>query len=198
MRILSKEELEQNPRSLVKELKEQVFIYPTDSIYGIGCDATNQELVQKVRELKNSTIQPFSIIPPNKEWVYDNCEISHQAKEWIEKLGTQPLIEGKEQPFSIILKLKNKQALAHNVLQGKDTVSIRIPDHWFSYYIQKMSVPIITTSANPTGGNFMTNIDDLHERIKTSIELCVYEGEKKGHPSTLVFCHEDPITVEHR
>lgn len=186
MKIFNKEEFEQVEHSMLTELKKEVFIYPTDSIYGIGCDATNSELVNKVRELKNSNTQPFSVIIPNKEWIVENCEIPPHAEEWIEKLGSLAVIDDEEKAISLILKLKNKDAVASNVLQGFDSISVRMPDHWFTSFVGKLQVPIVTTSANPTGGNFMTKIENLHERVKAGVKYCIYEGEKHGSPSTLI------------
>lgn len=198
MRVYNKEEFENNEHSLLKELKQALFIYPTDSIYGIGCDATNKELVQKIREAKNSSLQPFSVIAPNKEWIYENCEVSDEAKEWVEKLGTRPEIDGERQAISVILKLNNPDAVATNVLQGRDHISIRLPEHWFTEFVSKLDVPIVTTSANPTGGDFMTSLDDLHERVQTAVDICIYEGELKGSPSTLVFCNEEEVCIKRR
>ena len=122
MRVVNKAEFEQSKHSLLKELKKNVFIYPTDSIYGIGCDATNPELVQKVRELKNSTTQPFSVIAPNKEWIHNNCEVSEEAKDWVEQLGNDITINDEPKAVSLILKLKNPKAVAINVLQAYDSL----------------------------------------------------------------------------
>ncbi|MBN1275808.1 Sua5/YciO/YrdC/YwlC family protein [Candidatus Woesearchaeota archaeon] len=198
MRVLNKTEFEQQQRTLLKELKNNVFIYPTDSIYGIGCDATNHELVEKVRELKNSTLQPFSIIAPSKEWVRKHCDVTPQAEEWVEQLGRLIDIDGERRAVSLILKLKNKKAVAHNVNPGKDTISVRIPDHWFASVVNKLGVPVITTSANPTGGDFMTSLEDLHPRIKRGVQYCIYEGEKKGNPSTLVHLDQEEVKVKKR
>lgn len=186
MKILNKEEFEQSEHSMLKELKKEVFIYPTDSIYGIGCDATNPDLVSLVRELKNSNTQPFSVIVPSKEWVRENCFVPPHAEEWLEKLGGLARIDGEEKTISLILNLKNKNAVASNVLQGFDSISIRMPDHWFTSFVSKLGVPIVTTSANPTGGNFMTKIENLHERVEAGVKYCIYEGEKHGSPSTLI------------
>ena len=50
MRIINKDELKHETK-LIRELKESIFVYPTDTIYGLGCDATNKELVAKIREI---------------------------------------------------------------------------------------------------------------------------------------------------
>jgi len=195
MQVINKQEFEQSQPSILKELEQSIFIYPTDSIYGLGCDATNKKLVQKVREIKNSTLQPFSVIAPSKQWVYDNCEVKEKAKEWVEKLGTLLNINGEPQTFSLILPLKNKKAVAQNVLQGRTTIGVRIPAHWFSKAVDKMNVPIITTSANPTGGDFMTSLEDLHEKVRTNADFCIYDGEKKGKPSALIHFEQESFNM---
>lgn len=198
MRIVNKDEWEQNRHSLSKELKRGVFIYPTDSIYGLGCDATKPGLVQRIRELKNSTTQPFSVIAPSKEWIYENCEVTPAAQRWVEQLGGEVVVDGEPKAVSLVLKLKNPSAVAGNVLQGYDSLSVRMPNHWFTGVVSDLGVPVVTTSANPTGGNFMTSLDDLHEKIRQGAELCIYEGEKKGTPSTLVHLDKGQVQIRKR
>ncbi len=187
MRIIPKEEFLINSFRFIKELKGKIFIYPTDTIYGIGCDATSDELVRKIRQLKNSN-QPFSIIPPNAEWIFENCEQEKRLKDWIKKLPG---------PYTFILKLKNKSAVSKEATNGMNTIGVRIPDHWFTKVVNMMEVPIITTSANKTGENFMKSIDDLNRDIKDSVDFIIDEGEKAGSPSTLVH-FEERIKIKER
>jgi len=118
--------------------------------------------------------------------VKENCVIPPHAEDWLEKLGGLSTIDGEEKAISLIFKLKNKDAVASNVLQGFDSLSVRMPDHWFTAFVGKLGIPIVTTSANPTGGNFMTKIENLHERVEAGVKVCIYEGEKHGSPSTLI------------
>ena len=97
MRIINKDELK-HEKNLVEELKKSVFIYPTDTIYGIWCDATNHELVSMIRDIKQSYGQPFSIIIPNKNMIYEFCETNKKTKEYVDKLPG---------PYTLILKVKN-------------------------------------------------------------------------------------------
>jgi L-threonylcarbamoyladenylate synthase len=186
MLIYNHEEFVQNKATLLRSMKKSIFIYPTDSIYGIGCDATNKELVQKIRALKNNTLQPFSVIAPSHEWVRQVCEVDADAQVWVKTLGSLADINGQKHAFSLVLPLKNPSALAPNVTQGHKTLSVRIPHHWFSQVVKELGVPIITTSANPTGGDMMTGLDDLHDRIRLGVDLIIYEGDKKGRPSTII------------
>ena len=192
--IVTKDELLKSKKTVQTLLKEKVFIYPTDSIYGLGCDATKEDLVQKIRHIKKSNLQPFSVIAPSKEWVYQNCEVGLEQKKYVEKLGKKLVVNGEEHCFTLVLKLKNKDAIAKNVNQGLETIGVRIPDHWFSEVVSNLGVPIVTTSANQTGDDFMTSIEDLNHGVKNQVDLIVYEGEKKGHPSIII--HAERKTKE--
>ncbi|MBN2052872.1 threonylcarbamoyl-AMP synthase [Candidatus Woesearchaeota archaeon] len=186
-RIINKDELRHEPK-LVLELKNSVFIYPTDTIYGIGCDATNKELVAKVREIKKSAIQPFSIIIPNKNLIYENCKNGEKIREWADKLPG---------PYTIIMRVK-KKFFADNVNPDGDTIGVRIPNNWFYDYVKKMKVPIITTSANITGGDFMTDIENLNPEIKKKVDFIIYDGPIKGRPSTIVNLAKEGVEVKKR
>jgi len=67
MRVLNKDEFLNKGPSMPIHLKGAVFIYPTDTIYGIGCVATDKELVNRIREIKKRHDLPFSIIAPSKQ-----------------------------------------------------------------------------------------------------------------------------------
>jgi L-threonylcarbamoyladenylate synthase len=178
MRILNKDEYRVNKSRIHKEILEgAIFIHPTDTIYGIGCDATNAEAVKKVREAKERATMPFSVIAPSSKWVRENCEVTPAVEKWINKLPG---------PYTIIVKLKNMKAIAPETIQGKTTIGIRRPDHWISELATELNRPIITTSANITGHSFMTNMETLNPTIKAKMTFILYEGEKNGRPSSIV------------
>ena len=178
MIILSKEEFEQEKYSIIERLRENspIFIYPTDTIYGIGCNALNKEAVERVRKIKHRSNNPFSVIAPSKEWIAEKCEVNENAKEWIKKLPG---------PYTLILKIKDG-CVAKNVAPGLNTLGVRIPDHWFSGFVKEISIPIVSTSANISGGDFMTSLEDLDEKIKNKVDFIVYEGVKEGKPSKIL------------
>jgi L-threonylcarbamoyladenylate synthase len=190
MRVLTKDDMLVEREHVEMQIKGgSVFIHPTDTIYGIGCDATNNDAVQKIRKIKDRNERPFSVIAPSKEWIKENCEVPKEGEEWLEKLPG---------PYTLILKLKNKSAIAKQVNMGMDSVGVRIPNHWISQVAQEMDLPLVTTSANKTGGNFMTSVDDLHHDIKANVDFVVYEGEKKGKPSTIVHLEGEEVKVKER
>ncbi|MBU2442989.1 MAG: Sua5/YciO/YrdC/YwlC family protein, partial [Nanoarchaeota archaeon] len=110
-------------------------------------------------------------------------------KSWIEKLPG---------PYTLILRLKNKDAVAENVNFGSDSLGVRIPNNWFSEVVTKMDVPIITTSANVAGHDFMTSLDDLDPVFREYVDYVIEQGELKGRPSTLIFLNKSKVEVKKR
>lgn len=177
MRILTKDEVNVEKRSLIESILDgAVFVYPTDTIYGIGCNALKSESVKKIRGIKKRVQNPFSVIAPSKQWIFDNCFVSEEAMKWIEKLPGH---------YTFILKVKNN-TVAKEVNLNLNTLGIRIPDHWFSSFVSELGVPVVTTSANKAANDFMTSLDDLDMDIKSNLDFIIYEGEKKGKPSKIV------------
>lgn len=173
-------------------LRGDVFIHPTDTIYGLGCDATNPKAVQKIREMKKRPETPFSIIAPSKEWIEEHCVISKDAKGWLNKLPG---------PYTFILKTK-KQAVAPNVAPKNDTLGVRIPAHWFSKFVGWLGTPVVTTSVNVTDEPFMTKLEDLdmdmNEGIRHKLSFVIYEEEKQGKPSKIVHLEGEEVKIRER
>jgi len=174
---ISKTELITNIPAYSKKLRSCLFIAPTDTIYGLSCNATNDELVKKLRLVK-MTNQPLSIIAPSKDWILRNCVINETSQSWLNKLPG---------PYTLILELKNNSVVSKYVInKEQNSLGVRMPDHWFGDIVRKLRVPIVTTSANVSGRNFMTSLDNLDQEIKDSVDLIISVGLKKGRPSTLI------------
>lgn len=177
MDILIKEEFELRKDDIIDKIESgALFIHPTDTIYGIGCNALLSSAVKKVREIKGRPKTPFSVIAPSKQWIFDNHNITKEGEKWIKKLPA---------PLTLILKRKNTK-LAEEVAPGINTLGIRIPNHWFSDFVHELGFPVVTTSANIVGENFMTSLDDLDPKIKQCMAFIVYEDKKKGRPSKVI------------
>lgn len=178
MRVYTVEEARLHEDFLLKTVGEgAIYIHPTDTIYGIGCDATNSAAVKRVREAKQQYDQPFSVIAPNKDWIRKNCVLSREAEEWLEKLPG---------PYTLILKLKKKDAVAPEIILGKDTIGVRMPDHWIQDIALALNRPLVTTSANLHGKAFMTTLESLDPVIENKVDFVVYDGPKQACPSTII------------
>ncbi len=151
-----------------------VFIYPTDTIYGIGCNATDSKAVRRIRKIKVSK-KPFSVIVPGKKWIENNCVIETQHQKYLKKLP------GK---YTLILKLKNKDSIAREV--STKTIGVRIPKNEFSKLVEDLGFPVVTTSVNETGKKFLTNLKNLDKKIERQVDFAVDAGKINGKPSTII------------
>lgn len=169
-------------KSLPKEIDEKelkrlildgkILIYPTDTIYGIGCNAENKEAVEKIREIKKRDMKPFSVIAPDFEWIKNNLLIDVNLSDYL---------PGK---YTIILKKKNSGLLSW--VSNSDTLGIRIPRNEFCDKIRKSGLPFITTSVNLSGEKPIIEINELREEIKSQVDIIIDSGKLDGKPSKLV------------
>jgi L-threonylcarbamoyladenylate synthase len=135
-----------------------LILYPTDTIWGIGCDATNLEAVEKVFKLKGRSEQKSLIVlldSANKLQSYVN-EIPEVAYD---------LIEYAENPMTIIYS--NAKNLAKNAIAIDGSIGIRIVKHTFcEQLLQRFRKPIISTSANLSGQPSPACFNEISEEIK--------------------------------
>lgn len=158
-----------------------IILYPTDTIWGLGCDATNEQAVQKILALKNRPPAKSLIIlldNDNKLQSYVN-EIPDVAYE---------LIEYAENPLTIIFS--NAKNLAPSVINADGSVGIRIVKHDFcTELVQRFRKPIVSTSANLSGQPSPRFYDELDPEILSGVDYVVdFEQEKRtiSKPSTIV------------
>ena len=187
--VYNKDEFASKENVLVRQLRTSVFVYPTDTIYGIGCNAMDEALVNQVRDIKQRHALPFSVIAPSKDWIREQCVVDDKAEEWLAKLPG---------PYTLVLQLKDQDMIPDAVNMGLGTLGVRIPDCWFSEVVKKMKVPVVTTSANLTGHDHMTSLDDLHPVIKKNVAHIIYTGELAGRPSTIVRLDKEDLELQER
>ena len=183
--ILYAKELLKWKDRVLNELKNgKIAIYPTDTIYGIGCNALLDEPVKKIRELKNRPSTPFSVIAPFVEWIDENCIID---KVFLDKLPG---------PYTFICKTKGK-IVSSEVNPGLDSLGTRLPDNWFSTLISEMDIPFVTTSVNKSGERYMTSLEDIDHDLINKVDFIIYDGPKDGRPSTIFdFTKDEPEVIE--
>ncbi len=162
-------------REIINPIKQgKIFIYPTDTIYGIGCNALKKKSVEKIRAIKMRDSKPFSVIAPSKQWI---------KKHFVFKKDLLKKLPGK---YTLILKEKKRKMVAPNVAPGLDTLGIRIPKHPFVLYIQKAGVPFVTTSVNLSGKPHAKNLKEIPKRIMNSVDYSIDAGDIQGKPSVLI------------
>ena len=149
-----------------------IILYPTDTVWGIGCDATNPEAVAKVYAIKNREDSKSLVLLAS-----DIDMICRYVKE-IPEMAVQ-LIEVNDKPMTIIYP--GAQDLAHNAVAEDGTVGIRIPMMDFcQQVISRFGRPIVSTSANISGEATPKKFAEISDQIKSAVDLIVDPSLEKG------------------
>jgi len=150
----------------IKVLKEGgVILYPTDTIWGIGCDATNEAAVERVFKIKRRADSKSLIT-----LVADLDMVGRYVKE-IPEIAIS-LIEVNDKPMTIIYP--GAMGLAKNVVAEDGSVGIRIPDNEFcKKLVGKFRKAIVSTSANVSGERAPVTFDEIPQEIKDAVDFVV-------------------------
>ena len=151
----------------------KIIVYPTDTVWGMGCDPFNQKAIDHLFTVKGKKMDGLSIMFSNKKGIYDSCEINKKAKKIIEEFLPGP----------ITLILKSKKNFAKGVTRNGN-IAVRLPLNRTSMDLAK-HMPVVTTSANLHGEKIAKDIEEAKEIFGKS---CYYlDGEKpKGIESTII------------
>jgi L-threonylcarbamoyladenylate synthase len=189
--IITKKHFLEKEDFYFEEIKKgKIFIYPTDTIYGIGCDATNAGAIQKIRRIKQRDEKPFSIIVPGKEWILKNCVVKREFEDYLKKLP------GK---FTLILELNGNAKIAKKELVGEfETIGIRIPDSWFAEFLSKKNLTFVTTSVNISGEKPISKVAELKKEISDKVDYVIDDGVLEGNPSTLINLSKEKVEIVER
>ena len=168
---------------LLKEGK--VIIYPTDTIWGIGCDATNPDAVERIFEIKERSKGKSLIV------LVDSVEM---LKDYVKNFPpiAPDIIKAAKNPLSVIYS--ESKGLAKNV-SADSTICIRVVDNDFcKALIHKLGHPITSTSANLAGDAAPSIFAEITEQIKSSVDYVVqlyHDVLTKPKASTIIRLYED-------
>ena len=170
----------------VKLLSEgKVFIYPTDTIWGIGCDATNSKAIDKIFKIKNRPAGKGLII------LVDTVD---RLKDYVKNPSpiAEDLIKAAHNPLSIIYK--ESKGLAKN-LSADNSVCVRVTTNEFcKEVIRRLGHPITSTSANLSGEPSPANFIDISEKMKNAADYVVslyHDVIVKPKASTIIKINDD-------
>jgi len=165
-----------------------VLVYPTDTIYGLGCDIFNKSAVEKIYKLKGrDRKKPLSIICSDIKEAAKYAIIQDYAYRLMKK--TLP------GPYTFVLKARSE--IPKTFLPKNRTVGIRIPKNQICLEIaKKLENPIITTSLNISGQKVMTSPNELSKELANKIDIIIDVGELPQQPSSIIDLSEDsPIIL---
>ena len=142
-----------------------IILYPTDTIWGIGCDATNTKAVEKIYKIKNRKLTKSMII------LLNNQNLISRYVEQVPDIAYN-LIEVTDTPLTIIYsKAKN---IAKNLIADDKSIAIRITTEEFtSKLLDYFRKPIVSTSANISGEKAPLNFYEISDKIKKQVDYII-------------------------
>ena len=152
-----------------------VILYPTDAIWGIGCDATNEEAVRRVYQIKQRSDSKAMLVLVDSPVKVDFYVQDVPEVAW-------DLIEVADKPLTIIYS--GARNLASNLIAEDGSVGIRVSNEEFSKRLcQQFRKAIVSTSANISGQPSPANYSEITEELMSMVDYVVgYRQEEIGHP----------------
>jgi len=146
-------------------LSDALVIYPTDTLYGLGCNALSARAVEKIyRAKRREGRKPLSIIVADHSMLLEYCDVS-SAQERI----LHSLFPG---PYTFILPLRKRLPVSDSL-----SVGIRVPEHLFMRQVSReLGLPIVSTSANISGKKEAAAVSELSASILKAADLVIDGG----------------------
>lgn len=175
------DKLKEEVRKTLEVLKNGgVVLYPTDTVWGIGCDATNAEAVQRIYEIKKRADNKSMLV-----LLDDAGKIASYAD--VPDIALD-LIEVADKPTTIIYP--NAKRLAANLVAEDGTIGIRISREEFTQsLIFRFNRPVVSTSANISGEPSPHFFDEISDEIKAAVDYVVdyrQNDHKPAQPSSII------------
>jgi L-threonylcarbamoyladenylate synthase len=157
-----------------------VILYPTDTIWGIGCDATNEAAVNKISQIKGRPSEKgYVLLVDSLEMLKKHVGVVHPRVETLLSYHTRPLTIIYDESFDV----------APNVLAPDGSVAIRIvQDAFCRELIAQFGKPIVSTSANESGKPFPQHYGEISSDILEKVDMVVrykQENKERGEPSVI-------------
>jgi tRNA threonylcarbamoyl adenosine modification protein (Sua5/YciO/YrdC/YwlC family) len=171
--------------------KGGIIVYPTDTVYGIGCDLMNRKTIEQLCKILN-------IKPQKMDLSFICSDLSH-ISEYVRRIDTpifKILKKALPGPFTFILESSSKVPKILNV--NKKTVGIRIPDHRVPRLIvELLGNPLLTASIkdDDTIKEYTTDPEEIYEHLKHQVDLVINSGVGGNVPSTVVDCTTPEIQI---
>lgn len=183
-----------NPRTLatlVETLRAGgLVIYPTDTVYAIGCSLGSPRAIERLRALKGKKESDMAIV------CRDLSEVAEYAR--VDNLTYKLLRRNLPGPFTFILPAASR--MSDKAMVGRKTVGVRIPANLIALaMIEALGVPMVTTSlkgdAQDMDSEYFTDPELIHEQYQTLVDVVVDGGVGDDHASTVVDCTSDEPVI---
>jgi L-threonylcarbamoyladenylate synthase len=167
-----------------------LILYPTDTIWGIGCDATNPEAVSKVYALKQRAETKSLIV-----LMADQRDILKYTSQ--PDLNIFEFLKTVRKPTTVIYE--GAIGLASNLINADGTIGIRlVNDDFCRHLIKRFRKPLVSTSANVSGEPAPKNFRDIKDKIRSGVDYIAYHrrnDENPHEPSAIIKWNPDGSTT---
>ena len=167
-----------------------VLIYPTDTVYGMGCSAENKNAIERIYLIKHQRQdKPFSFVCSDLKHISEYAHVSNQAFKVMKHL-----IPG---PYTFILPATRMKSLPKTLVSRRKTVGIRVPDSRITLaLVKELGHPILSTSVTDENGDLVNNPESIIERFNNQVELIIDGGALTSNPSSVIdLTDEEPKVV---
>ena len=165
-----------------------LIIYPTDSVYGLGCNLFNKNAVEKIYQIKgNDKRNLLSFICPDLKGISEYAYVSNAAYRIM-----RHLLPG---PYTFILNATRE--VPRILLEKRNTVGIRVPDNGVCQaLLTEFGRPIISTSASLPQQTFLSDPDEIAAVFVHKVDMFLDSGPGGLEPSTIIdFTQDEPVIV---
>lgn len=190
--LVSLDEHYPNPRKIQKavELLERggVIAYPTDTVYGIGCDLHDRKAIDRIYRIKGMEREHrLSFICADVSTVSEYAHVTDFAYRWLRRL-----LPG---PYTVVLHAT--RAVPKVLRENRREVGIRIPDHALCLeLVRRLGRPIVNTSAaDPQTGEILIDAELVRDELGHDLDLVLDGGLLTNEPSTVVSLMDDQIEI---
>ncbi|WP_276299593.1 L-threonylcarbamoyladenylate synthase [Halorussus lipolyticus] len=164
-----------------------LVVYPTETVYGLGADALNEEAVERVFEAKGrSRDKPISLAVPDADAALEYVRATDRERRFMREFLPGP----------VTLLCEKREEVPDILTAGRERVGIRIPDHPVALDLLSEFAPVTATSANVSGRPSATRVADLDEEIRDAAEVVLDGGETGSTGSTVVNVETGEIVRE--
>ena len=166
-----------------------IIIYPTDTVYGMGCSAEDKNAIERIYLVKRQRQdKPYSFVCSDLKHISEYAHVSNQAFK-----AMKHLIPG---PYTFILPAAKMKQLPKILVSRRKTVGIRVPDSPITLaLVRELGHPILSTSVSLEDGTLLNDPDSISERFNNQVEMIIDGGVLTSDPSSVIDLTEDEPRV---
>ena len=164
-----------------------VIIYPTDTVYGLGCDLLNKKGIERIYDIKQrDRKQPLSFICSDLKDISQYAQVSDYAYKVMKRL-----LPG---PYTFILKAS--RAVPKIIIPKRQTTGIRVPDNRICMaLVAELGRPIISTSVKNDEGEIITSPEEMEKRYHHAVDMVLDGGMSSTTPSSVLNLVDDVVEI---